>query len=65
MDASGEHALTANEASLLEEQRLQVFRKLQSFRQVQQVYMPHTLVIIRAEEDVRKRLGSLLRLQRT
>lgn len=34
-----------------------MFRKIQSFRKVQQVYMPHALVLIRAEDEEHQRLG--------
>ncbi|KAF7978528.1 hypothetical protein HWV62_45709 [Athelia sp. TMB] len=58
IDASvGTTKLTANQASLLEEHRLQVFHQLQSFWTVQQVYMPHSRNLIQAKDNKRERLG--------
>lgn len=49
--------LTANQASLLEDKRLALWKKLKTFRSLQTIYMPGGLRALEAENDERLRSG--------
>ncbi|KAF7983646.1 hypothetical protein HWV62_20596 [Athelia sp. TMB] len=53
VEATGEYTLTANQASVLEERRLQVWRKIRQFRDAQRIYMPHAYSLAQGVEDDR------------
>ncbi|KAF7972629.1 hypothetical protein HWV62_17380 [Athelia sp. TMB] len=52
-EALDKKSLTANQASVLEERRLQVWRKIRQFREAQRIYMPHAHSCASAEEHHR------------
>lgn len=58
VDAANSAQLTANQASLLEERRLQVWRKLRVLRDLARVYVPHAAALIIADDE-QHRLGDL------
>ncbi|KAF7966211.1 hypothetical protein HWV62_39676 [Athelia sp. TMB] len=54
VEASSEATLTANQASVLEDRRLQVWRKLRDFREAQRIFMPNAHALAVAAEDDRE-----------
>ncbi|KZP27106.1 hypothetical protein FIBSPDRAFT_712253, partial [Athelia psychrophila] len=57
VDAANSAQLTANQASLLEERRLQVWRKLRVFRDMQRIYVPHASTLVVVEDELRRAQG--------